>query len=158
MKAAPAARFTLRDYRPSDFQRLCDIDRACFAPNIFFPPKQMRHTLSEDGAFAVVAEAGGQALAGFVVARKMKARTGHVITVDVLRKYRRQGLASQLMHAAEERLRQQGIEQVRLETAVDNLAAQKLFHRLGYVQTGTIERYYPNGADAWVMQKSFGKR
>ena len=44
---------------------------------------------------------------GFIVAEA--GRAGHIITIDVLDEFRRSGLGSQLMAAAEDRLRSEGL-------------------------------------------------
>jgi ribosomal protein S18 acetylase RimI-like enzyme len=56
------------------------------------------------------------------------------------------------MQAAEDRLRGLGVRKIRLETGTAN-PARRLFAKLGYKRAGKIERYYPDGSDAWVMEK-----
>ena len=41
-----------------------------------------------------------------------------------------------------------GLRAVYLVTEPDNLPARSLFRRLGFSETGLLERYYPNGHDA----------
>jgi ribosomal protein S18 acetylase RimI-like enzyme len=62
-------------------------------------------------------------------------------------------VGSQLLHAAEDRLRAAGSDAVGLETAVDNLAALSFYKRHGYSVVRTWPRYYSNGVDALVMKK-----
>jgi ribosomal protein S18 acetylase RimI-like enzyme len=54
---------------------------------------------------------------------------------------------------AEGRLRAAQIESVYLETMVTNLAGVEFYRRHGYEIVRTEERYYPNGADAFVFAK-----
>ena len=57
---------------------------------------------------------------GFIVAEAGRRSTGHIISIDVLPESRRLGIGSQLLNAAEKRLRIALCHTVTLETAVDN--------------------------------------
>lgn len=58
------------------------------------------------------------------------------------------------MDAAESWAREQGLLLIGLETAVDNLAAQKFYSGRGYRKVDEIEGYYGDGTSAWVMVKA----
>jgi len=58
-----------------------------------------------------------------------------------------------LLDAAELRLRSAQCQLVRLETAVDNVAALLFYKRRGYNVLETIPRYYSNGMDALLLEK-----
>ncbi len=147
----PVAKFSLRDYRPEDFETLWQIDQECFPPGIAYPREELAYYLGQKNALAVVAEQEG-GVAGFVVAEHSR-RAGHIITLDVRQAARRAGLGSQLMRAAEERLRAAGCHGVFLETAVNNLAALNFYKRHGYSVLRTLPRYYPGGLDGLRMEK-----
>lgn len=46
----------LRDYRPEDFDALCEIDRLCFEPGISYLPEEIADWLGLSGTFTIVAE------------------------------------------------------------------------------------------------------
>ena len=152
MKAAETAFFP-RPYRASDLERLCQIDRSCFPPRIAFGKRQMRQSLEGKETFAIVAETGSGEIAGFVAAARTSAGKGHIITIDVLPQFRRQGLGARLMRSVEAQLFRIGAPIMELETARENGAAQSLFKNLGYERLATIEDYYPGGGSAWIMRK-----
>jgi ribosomal-protein-alanine N-acetyltransferase len=110
-------------------------------------------------AFTLVAELENQEkssenesdVIGFIVAEA--GRAGHIITIDVLHEFRRSGLGSQLMAAAEDRLRSEGCQSVILETAVDNASALAFYKRHQYFLLKTIPQYYATGVDALVLKK-----
>ena len=81
------------------------------------------------------------AIAGFAIAQPYK-KHGRILTLDVLPQARRSGLGSTLLLECEARLRQRGCAEVYLETAVDNGAALKLYHKLGYRILRTLPGYY----------------
>ena len=142
----------IREYRPSDFETLWKIDQVCFAQGISYTRRELAFYIGQKRGFTLVAEADGK-IVGFVVIDRDREAQGHVITIDVLPEARRSGLGSQLMTAAEERLRTLGCSTVFLEAAVDNAAALAFYKRHGYSVVQTIPRYYLDSIDALVLVK-----
>jgi len=148
---------TLRDFRPSDLGALYELDQICFAPGIAYTREEIAGYIRRPGSKAWVAESEletRQEIAGFVIAHCDRRRQGHMITVDVAPRWRRQAVGTLLMDAAEAWMRRQGMELVALETAEDNRAAQSFYERRGYVKLRRIEHYYGTGEAAWVMTKT----
>jgi [ribosomal protein S18]-alanine N-acetyltransferase len=145
-------KIVLRDYAAaSDFEALHEIDKKCFEPAIAYSRGQLREFLDLPGADCVVAEAEGK-IAGFLVAAR-KRRVGYVVTIDVLKPYRRAGVGTLLLAEAERRLAAAGVRVVELETATDNVSAIAFWEKHGYRTGGVIKSYYPNGRDAFSMSK-----
>ena len=126
MTAAKAG-FLLRPYHPTDLERLRQIDRSCFPPRIAFGKREMRQSLEGKGTFAIVAETDSGEIAGFVAVARTSPGKGHIVTIDVLPQFRRQGLGTQLMRSVEAQLFRIGAPTMELETARENGAAQSLF-------------------------------
>ena len=149
--------FTVRDFQPSDFDTLWQIDQECFPPGISYSRLELKAYMRRRGAFTLVATSGEPqgTIAGFIVAHG--GRTGHVITIDVVEKARRHGVGSLLLQAAETRLQTSGSRALSLETAVDNRSALSFYKRQGYTVTETRPRYYSNGVDALVLHKSLDR-
>lgn len=150
--------FTLRDYRPGDFEVLWHIDQQCFAPGIAYSKRELAIYIRRRGAFTLVAEMAqtpdrSAPIAGFIVAEASRG-TGHIISIDVLPDSRRLGLGSKLLRAAEDRLRSLACRSVILETAVDNSSALGFYKRHEYAVLKVSPRYYSNGVDALVLEKS----
>jgi ribosomal-protein-alanine N-acetyltransferase len=148
--------FVIRDFRPEDFEMLWRIDQDCFPPGIAYSQQELKVYVRRRGSFTLVARevATDQAdrIAGFIVA--YGGLTAHIITIDVIAAVRRSGVGSQLLRAAEDRLREGGSKAVGLETAVDNAAALSFYKRHGYHVASTWPRYYSNGVDALVLVKN----
>lgn len=153
--------FRIRDFEPQDFERLWQIDQECFIPGISYSRPELKTYMRRRSSFTLVAEDehGGKLgdghkpdIGGFIVA--FGGATGHIITIDVIASARRLGLGSQLLAAAEDRLRGGGSHGVRLEAAVDNMAAIAFYKRHRYSVVATWPRYYSNGVDALVMKKA----
>lgn len=161
--------FTLRDFRPEDFDQLWQVDQDCFVPGIAYSRQELAAYIHRRGSFTLVAEAavaksarshGNTALEaesehdilGFIVAEANR-RIGHILTIDVPLASRRFGIGSKLLTAAEDRFRAVPCTGVVLETAVDNAAALAFYKRHGYDVVKTSPRYYSNGLDAFVLEK-----
>jgi ribosomal-protein-alanine N-acetyltransferase len=152
--------FVIRPYRAADFERLWHIDQACFPAGIAYSQMELSGFITRRNAITVVAEqANGdhgpasspEAIAGFAVAQPYR-KSGRILTLDVLPEARRTGLGSRLMLECEARLRTRGCSDIYLETAVDNEAAIKLYHKMGYRILRTLPGYYhAHGLDAFLM-------
>jgi ribosomal-protein-alanine N-acetyltransferase len=165
--------FLIRPYRAADFDRLWEIDQLCFPRGIAYSQMELMGFIGRRNAITLVAElapspdqaaphgakpsgspdAAGTTV-GFAVAQPYR-RTGRILTLDIVPEARRHGLASRLMSACEDRLRQRGCTEVYLETAVDNQPAIKLYNKLGYQMLRTLPAYYhAYGLDAFLMAKT----
>ncbi|HZQ20607.1 MAG TPA: N-acetyltransferase [Terriglobales bacterium] len=151
--------FTVRDFRPEDFETIWTLDQSCFAPGIAYSRYELLTYMRRPGAFTLVAESTelssrGTSILGFVVAETGRRETGHVITIDVQAAARRYGVGSTLLSAAEEKLRIAKSHAIRLETAVDNTSALQFYKRHGYDVIRVIPHYYSNSVDALLLEKN----
>jgi len=154
--------FTVRSYRPEDFLTLWGIDQSCFDPEIAYSQGELNRYLKWPGSFTLVAEREGAPVSqpvgaafeiiGFLVANRGKT-VGHIITIDVSAAARGNGAGSALLETAEAQLHSARCRSVRLETAVDNIAALGFYKKHGYSVVKTLPRYYSNGTDALVLEK-----
>jgi len=87
------------------------------------------------------------ALDGFLLARGL-ADEAEVLTLAVAPEHQRRGLGTRMLLALIAVLRRQGVEALHLEADATNRAAQELYRKLDFHETGRRFRYYPNGADA----------
>jgi [ribosomal protein S18]-alanine N-acetyltransferase len=142
---------TIRDFEAGDFETLWRIDQDCFPAGISYSRAELKEYMRRKGSFTLVATDTKGSVAGFLVAQG--GNTGHVITIDVIASVRRSGTGSQLLEAAEERMRAAGSRAIGLETAVDNLSALSFYKRHGYNVIKTRPRYYSNGVDGLVLRK-----
>jgi len=142
----------LRDYEPNDFDKLIEIDQACYEPGIAYSKRDMHAYLQFPGAECILAESSGE-IAGFCISARQSAR-GYIVTIDVLGKYRKSGIGSALLRELERRLAANGVREVGLETATDNESAIAFWNKHGYRTLGVEKGYYPGGRDAFAMTKT----
>ena len=142
----------LRPFRPDDLQTLYEIDQACFVPGVSYSRKELAAFIGHRHSQTWVAEEAGK-ITGFLIANREPRKILHIVTIDVLKAWRRRGVGSLLMEAAEQWAGDHGLRVIGLETAQDNFAAQRFYEARGYRKVDEIERYYADGTAAWVMMK-----
>jgi ribosomal-protein-alanine N-acetyltransferase len=76
-----------------------------------------------------------------------------ILTVAVLRDYRRQGIAKEFMRQIEAYAIEREANAMMLEVEVSNEPAIKLYESLGYMKISVRMDYYGPGKDAHVMRK-----
>ena len=91
---------------------------------------------------------GGIALAGDVA---------DIHTLTVTPKFRRQGIATELLQQLEEWASAQGITTFMLEMREGNSEAQPLYEKHGYEVISKRDNYYSRGIHAFIMRKEAGK-
>ncbi len=149
----PPPEIPLREARPRDFAELWALDRRCFVPEIAYTRAELHKVMQEPEAFTLVAQRASGPILAFLVGALDARRRGHVITIDVLPDSRRCGLGGRLIRAAEERWRNVGVREVRLEVAVNNHAALAFYARFGYRILNRLPDYYPGGLDGLLLEK-----
>jgi ribosomal-protein-alanine N-acetyltransferase len=79
----------------------------------------------------------------------------HVATIATHPDFRRKGIAKRLLAHALRKLMEQGARSSFLEVRESNRAAQELYRKFGYEETGRRRRYYKdNDEDAILMNLS----
>ena len=142
----------LRSFRRDDLQTLYEIDQACFIPGIAYSRAELAAFTGHRDSQTWVAEEAGE-VAGFLIAHREPRKILHIVTIDVVKAWRRRGVGSLLMDAAEQWAADHSMLMIGLETAHDNLAAQKFYKARGYRKVDEIEHYYADGSAAWLMVK-----
>src|SRR5215472_4026120 len=156
------AKFKVRQYKDDDFETLYAIDQLCYIPEIAYSRAELRWYLALRGAECWVAEnagtkRGAAKIVGFLVTTSRGAH-GHILTIDVLEKFRRSGVGRSLLRRAEGELQKRGVREIWLEMATDNDGTIAFWKNRGYGARGRLPHYYPNGVDAFAMSKSLATR
>ena len=157
----------VRPATAEDFETLWQIDQNCFPAGIAYGREELQWYMKLPRAFALVSESKGK-IVGFVLVSIAQVKTkkrgagaaestiesvGHIITIDVLSKWRRDGIGSALLTRSEEKLREEGCRTVLRETGVDNDSAIRFYNKHGYSVMRTLPRYYLDSLDAFLMGK-----
>jgi len=141
----------IRDFVPSDVADVLRIEHEAHPAGHWSAQDYEWLARVADGIVLVAVEEGG-GIAGFIAARSMGPEA-EMLNLAVDPDLRRQGTGRNLVEALHNRLRAAGAERVYLEVRPSNLAAQHLYHSVGYVECGRRRGYYAsNGEDALVLE------
>jgi ribosomal-protein-alanine N-acetyltransferase len=152
--------YTLRKFVPDDLQSVMQINRVCLPENytdFFFMDLHQRYPET-----FIVAEESSQ-IGGYIMCRIEVGlsnygfggliRKGHVVSIAILPESRRKGIAQSLIKKALEGMEYYKAKQCFLEVRVTNDVAISLYKKLGFEVTRTINGYYSDGENAYVMTK-----
>ncbi|ELR24314.1 LA virus GAG protein N-acetyltransferase [Acanthamoeba castellanii str. Neff] len=82
---------------------------------------------------------------------------GYIAMLAVEDGYRKKGIGSQLVTRAINTMKEDGCDEVVLETEVTNKGSLALYERLGFIKDKRLCRYYLNGVDAFRLKIFFLK-
>jgi peptide alpha-N-acetyltransferase len=76
---------------------------------------------------------------------------GYIAMLSVSKQHRKRGIASALVKHSVEAMKEDGVEEIVLETEYDNAAALSLYESLGFIREKRLHRFYLNGKDAFRL-------
>lgn len=133
-------------------EALAIMHRACFPDDPWEAPALAR-IMALSGGFGWLAWEEDEP-AGFILVRDL-GNECEVLSLGVVPRWRRRGLARELLQTAIAEAGRRGLPAMVLEVAVDNGAANDLYTGIGFTAVGRRPRYYrrPDGrADALVLR------
>ncbi len=137
---------TIKPVGAFDLGRLARLHRHCFEEG--WSRSDLAHLLALPGGFGLIARRGGafaglDALrgVGFALLRVVRDEC-ELLSLGVLPAQRRRGIAGELLRTAMQSCLDAGAQAMFLEVAIDNLSAQALYDRFGFVRVGTRPDYY----------------
>ena len=139
----------IRKMTMDDIEQVLAIDRVSFS--LPWPERSFRFELTDNPASRCwVAEMDGK-LVGMIVAWLIVSEV-HVATLATHPDFRRQGIAKKLLAYTLRELRNEGAQSSFLEVRASNFAAQEMYRKFGYEESGVRPRYYrDNDEDALPM-------
>ena len=139
----------------ADLQALYKIERECFSSEAF-SIEELSFLIKNPNSISLTAKIGEE-IAGFIIGliyNTKSEKVGHVLTLDVAKKYRRKGVAKELMRKLEEKFRENNVKECFLEVKIDNEAAKRLYKKLGYREIACLKDYYGNGLHGIRLKKA----
>lgn len=132
-----------------DVPAVVELDRKSFS--LPWPERSFRFELTDNPASRCwVAELQGKIVGMIVV--WLLVDEAHVATIATHPEFRRKGIAKRLLSHALRHLISEGARSSFLEVRESNFAAQEMYRKFGYEETGRRRRYYKdNDEDAILM-------
>ena len=145
---------TIRPATPDDISFMMNLDRTC-PTAAHWSQQQYAQLFQASGGVSerlvlVITEANGQSLLGFLVARRVVSEW-ELENIVVSPAARRQGLGLRLLNALLTLAREAPATSVFLEVRESNAAAQALYQRAGFRETGRRKSYYTNPPEDAVL-------
>lgn len=152
----PHERIPREDYwihlmRREQLDQVLDLEARAFEHP--WSPELVARELEQDHSMILVISSEDR-VAGFVIAWLVVDEL-HILNVAVDPSLRRRGLARLLLGELLDRAQRCGMSLATLEVRVSNEAAIRLYEGLGFRTIGLRRRYYADGEDALVMQRTF---
>lgn len=144
-----SVRRALRD----DLDALVSLEQRVFSSDRLSARQWRQHIDSASASVLVASEDGGSVIGAAVVFYRSGSGRARLYSLSSAPEARGRGVASRLLHAAEDDARARGCTHMRLEVRRDNDAAQSLYSRNGYAFIGERRTYYEDGADAMCFEK-----
>jgi len=144
---------TIEDASIQHLDRLYEIEKECFDKEAF-TKQQIAHLLTDYNSIGLVAKINDK-IVGFVIGMLYIERTalaGHILTIDVSPTYRKKGIAQKLLKEIEKIFKEKGAKICRLEVHEDNLAALRLYQKLGYKKVARLKGYYRDANGIYLIK------
>jgi ribosomal-protein-alanine N-acetyltransferase len=138
---------SIRPIGPFDLGRLARLHRNCFEEA--WSRADLAHLLAIPGGFGLIARVydgglvglDGMRGIGFALCRVVRDES-ELLSIGVMPAYRKRGVARALLRASMERCLRDGADNMFLEVAIDNPAAQQLYDEAGFERVGSRPDYY----------------
>jgi len=148
----PYSDLAMRRAQPVDIPELVRLEADGFRTDRI-SARQFHHLLSKGHAVCLVLEHAG-ILAGYALLLfRAGTALARLYSIVVDPAWRGQGLARELLSAAEDEAREHECSHVRLEVRTDNARAIAIYRESGYHDLGEISDYYEDHTPALRMEK-----
>jgi ribosomal-protein-alanine N-acetyltransferase len=139
----------IRNMTIDDLSQVLAIDQVSFS--LPWPERSFRFEITDNPASRTwVADSDGK-ITGMIVVWLL-VDEAHIATIATHPDHRRQGIASRLLTHALHSLKDEGAVNSVLEVRESNTAAQEMYRKLGFVESGRRHHYYrDNNEDAILM-------
>lgn len=132
-----------------DISQVVAIDQVSFS--LPWPERSFRFEIAENPASRAWVAETDERIVGMIVAW-MLVDEAHIATIATHPEFRRQGIASKLLIHTLQAMMNEGAKTSVLEVRESNTAAQEMYRKFGFEESGSRPHYYKdNGEDAILM-------
>ncbi|MCE5214297.1 MAG: ribosomal protein S18-alanine N-acetyltransferase [Methanobacterium sp.] len=144
----------IREFRRPDINRVLEIEQKSFKDPY---PVNILLDIYNLGAGFLVAQQDN-IIVGYIIFWIRFQDEGHIISIAVDKKYRRNEVGSQLVFTALEIFKRYNITLIKLEVRVSNRGAIKFYKKLGFIEKKVLKDYYEDFEDAVLMERNLDKK
>ncbi|MHA2379183.1 MAG: ribosomal protein S18-alanine N-acetyltransferase [Candidatus Thorarchaeota archaeon] len=152
--------YTIRLFEKEDIDAVMEINQVCLPEN--YPGSFFLGLHSHAPKAFLVAEIESRVI-GYIMCRIERGissfrrpypvKKGHIVSVAVLRDYRRHGIGTHLIQKGMEGMEQYGASEFYLEVRKTNTQAVSVYEKMNYEVSRVLRGYYRDGEDAYLMTK-----
>jgi ribosomal-protein-alanine N-acetyltransferase len=142
----------LRKFLSADLVKVMEIERNSFSEP--WPESYLKKFCKNHPHEFLVAENKGEVV-GFV-AGEISENLGKVSLIAVDQNYREKGVGKKLLEFILNHFKEKGIRTVVARARTENEKGVAFLKSFGFEITEMIKKYYPNGDDAYLMEKDLG--
>lgn len=145
----------IREARPSDIDRLAQLEASAFATDRL-TRRRLAAFVNSPSACLLLAWRDGEAVGYVLVLTRRGSRAARLYSLAVAPELAGRGIGSILLGAAEDAALARGADALRLEVRGDNPGAIRLYEQRGYRPMGRRENYYQDGMTAVRYSRDLG--
>jgi len=132
----------IRRINDTDLEQIIEIERKCFDDKKAYTPKQLKYLITKANSYCL-AELNRDVLRGFIIVLyRNGSRFAGIEIINVDPKYHGEGIGTKLLNAAEEGMKNNKINKVKLEVSIGNLPAINLYKKFGFKEELYLKNYY----------------
>jgi len=132
----------IRKFESEDLEEILRIEKTAFPKTPYDKPIFIYYTGMYPDKFLVYVEESSDKILGYIIFRP----GGHIVSIAVDLPYRSRGIGTKLM----KEVLKVSYGNKMVEVRVSNKIAQMFYKKLGFIESGSIPRFYEN-EDAIVM-------
>jgi len=138
------ANIVVREASLADVEDLLRIEEECF--EYPYDRAVFESMLRNRGCTILLAETFGNPI-GYVAFEK-KDYVGTILSIGVVKRFRRRGVGTYLMSQALRMLKEDGARRIVLQVSIKNSAARRLYEKFGFKAERVLRGYYRGKEDA----------
>ena len=151
---APPTSYSVRPLTEKSSRDVLRLNLRCFRNGENYTKYTFAYLFNDPKALSYQAVTDGGKMAAYMFVIVQDDGTAHLTTIGVAPEHRRRGVAEMMLGHLETVLRAKGVSTIVLEVRVNNVPAQTLYVRNGYITVKRIAKYYTDGEDCFMMLKS----
>jgi ribosomal-protein-alanine N-acetyltransferase len=143
----------IEDAAKDDLKALCEIENGLFDKNSFALTRQnFLYHIKKNPLFVCWIE---DKAAGYILllTHKKSAKL-RIYSLGVKEEFQGKGIGLKLLEKSFAYAEKTGKKSIKLEVNAANYHAIRLYEKAGFVKSGIASNYYPDGADALLLEKS----